>query len=106
MAIFRFYPAKKENVRWIEKNNIGVLLNPDRGVYHKLNEPAMFLWNLCDGTRSLEYLAGALGAKYGISEKEARRDTGGIIEELVKCGLLKLYKNSKIFYPVQRQPFE
>lgn len=48
-----------------EKSDDGVLLfNPDNSDIKVLNETGMFIWNLCDGSRSIEDIVEAFKAEF------------------------------------------
>lgn len=91
MIVPGMYPAKAEKARWIERKNGAILLDPQRGIYHKLNDTATYIWNACNGTKSIQKIYGAVANAYKISRPRAARDVNSIISRLSRAGMLKLH---------------
>ena len=68
------------------------LLAYDRanGRVHVLNATAREIHLLCDGSRTLEEIAGELVDIYGIDVETALRDLTATIERFVKLGLVEI----------------
>jgi len=95
----KLYPAKSEIVRWIERKEGVIILNPQTGLYHKLNRTATFIWQVCNGIRSIEEIIEEILRSYNISRDKAEKDVSSVINYFIKRGLIKLYKSPRRFYP-------
>lgn len=59
-------------------------------VVFETNEVGLSIWTLCDGTRSLQAIAGQLAAQFeGTSATELLEDCQSFIEQLVTVGLMQ-----------------
>lgn len=65
-----------------------MLYDPDAKMVHIVNETARDVWNLCDGTRSLEEIATRLLEKYDVEMNVLRSDVRGLIADLERIGLM------------------
>ena len=66
-------------------------MQQDGLVYHKpieLNECAAFIWEMCVRRRTQEEIASELQKHYGISMRQARKDTEQFIMRLREQGLI------------------
>ena len=66
-------------------------MQQDGLVYHKpieLNECAAFIWKMCVRRRTQEEIASELQKHYGISMRQARKDTEQFIMRLREQGLI------------------
>ena len=66
-------------------------MQQDGLVYHKpieLNECAAFIWEMCGRRRTQEEIASELQKHYGISMRQARKDTEQFIMRLREQGLI------------------
>ena len=93
------YPAKSEQVRWIERKEGAIILNQKTGMYHKLNDTATFIWQISNGTKTIEEISRIMAKENTIEEDRAKKDVCHIINYLKSVGLIKLFKDSKTFYP-------
>ena len=55
---------------------------------HRLNVSATLIWQLCDGTRSLEDIARVLTEQFEVEFETALRDAGAVLEQLKEEQLL------------------
>lgn len=55
---------------------------------HILNKTAAAVWELCDGERSLDYIASRICDRFEVDFETARADTREIISRLEKVGIL------------------
>ena len=62
----------------------------DGGPVRVLNAAAREIYLLCDGTRSVEELAQAFAAVYGLDPVSANLDTERTLHELIDLGLVNL----------------
>lgn len=98
----KLYPAKSERVRWVERKEETIILNPANGIYHRLNRTAAYIWQICNGIKNIETICRLTAKKYGISINTARSDVLAVINYLKKDSLIKLHIKSDRFYPTQQ----
>ncbi len=55
---------------------------------HRLNSSATLIWELCDGTRSLEDIARVLTEQFEVEFETALRDARAVLEQLKEEQLL------------------
>ena len=65
-----------------------ILFNPTTETYYTLNRSAREVWELADGTRSLDDIARDLGSRYGINAEALRDDVATIINGFADAGLI------------------
>lgn len=65
-----------------------VVLVPHRGTVEVLNEIGARIWQLADGTRTLETIACCICAEYDVGRADAIRDTTIFVQQLVSRGVL------------------
>lgn len=65
-----------------------ILFNPATETYFTLNRSAREVWELADGTRSLDEIARDLGSRYGMSAESLRDDVTTIVDGFVEAGLI------------------
>jgi hypothetical protein len=65
-----------------------LVLDRQRGQLHELNSTASFVWEACNGERSLDDIAAELAEIYEIDLAIARRDVELAVQQFVSCGLL------------------
>jgi Coenzyme PQQ synthesis protein D (PqqD) len=65
-----------------------VVLEPDRGGVAHLNNTAAAVLALCDGTRTVEQIAGALSRKFSLDAPPVQQ-TRRCVEALSEAGLVK-----------------
>ena len=92
------YPAKSERVRWIERKEGAVMLNPKTGLCHKANEIATIIWQNCDGTKTIDQISKIIINKYRAERKKITKDVYSIVNYFKRAGLIKLYKSSNRFH--------
>lgn len=66
----------------------GTVLLIVSGTMHQLNMVGGTIWQLADGTRSLEQLVELLAADYDVDRSELEEDVLGFVDDLVKRGWL------------------
>jgi len=89
------YIFKSEPVRWIERGVGVIVLNPKARSYHKLNESASFVWQRCNGMRSIGDIAMAFKNAYRVNACKAEEDIHDIITNFKNKGLVVLRKNKE-----------
>ena len=65
-----------------------VVISPAENSVRMFNPAGSRIWELADGTRSLEQIAAALTAKYEIDEAHALSSVESFVAELADKGLL------------------
>ena len=60
-----------------------------------MTETAGFIWNHLEEAKSLEELVQMLTETYDVSEETARRDTIGLINELMRRGIVECTKDDR-----------
>lgn len=65
-----------------------VLLDIESGEYFALNAVGKRVWDLCDGTRTVVQVAGAICSDYDVLEDEALTDAAALLEALAGAGLV------------------
>lgn len=93
------FPAKSEKIRWIERKEGIIVLNPRKQIYHKLNESASYIWQICNGIKNIKDISSEVAKRYDINERRAQRDALVIVNYLSEIGILELFRSSKRFYP-------
>jgi pyrroloquinoline quinone biosynthesis protein D len=65
-----------------------VLLNVRSGQYYAVDEVAARIWELCDGTRTLQDIAAVLVEEYDAAPADIAADVERFVSELVSESLL------------------
>ena len=81
-------PQRRDDILMQAAGDTVVLLTPDSGEYFTLNEVGGRIWELADGTRSIEEIAAALVTEYEAPLEEVRADTLDVLAELAQEGLV------------------
>jgi coenzyme PQQ biosynthesis protein PqqD len=66
-----------------------VLLHPNRNIIVHGNQTGALIWQLCDGTRTVDEIVEILSEAYPEARAEIRADVPPIIQTLVSRGALK-----------------
>jgi hypothetical protein len=67
-----------------------VVVAPKTGKVFVLNRTGGLIWGLCDGSRSVDELAGSLVAQFGISPQQARSDVQDLLQALAERQLIEM----------------
>lgn len=65
-----------------------VILSPAENMVRMLNPVGSRIWELADGTRSVDEIATVLTAEFDVEYPQAQQNTGEFVEALVAKGLL------------------
>jgi Coenzyme PQQ synthesis protein D (PqqD) len=68
----------------------GVLLDPVGGEYFSLTEVGARIWELSDGSNSIDEIGELVAAEYDAPLETIRADTTRLVDELAAEGLLTL----------------
>ena len=90
MKLTEAYPAPHPQVisRTIEGEAVIVL--PESGQVGVLNEVGTRVWELADGTRSLEEIVAAIVEEFEATPERAKQDVDAFVRELVEKKMLIL----------------
>lgn len=69
-------------------DNEAVVIQPLMGKVNVLNEMGAFIWNLADGSHSLEAIIGLIRVEYSVSQEQATADALEFVQEMVDRNLL------------------
>jgi hypothetical protein len=81
-------PHRRDDILAQVAGDTVVLLTPDSGEYFTLNEVGGRIWELADGTRSVEEIAAVLIEEFEASLDEVRADALDLLEQLSEEGLV------------------
>jgi len=65
-----------------------VIISPDEGMVRMLNPTATRIWQLADGSRSVEEIAAALTEEYEVERDQAQQAVAILLGELTEKGLI------------------
>lgn len=72
-----------------ENDDGGLLFNPDTNQMQVVNTTGLFIWRLCDGSRTLDGIVTAMLNEYdGAPEDEMRADASAFIDMMVSAGFI------------------
>lgn len=69
-------------------NGEAVLIDPDRNVVRMLNPVGSRIWELADGTRTIEQIADVLVEEFEVEPLQARQSVAKFVDELAGKELL------------------
>jgi pyrroloquinoline quinone biosynthesis protein D len=81
-------PRRRDNLVARPLDGETLVLDRDTGRIHQLNGTATLVWDLCDGTRTIEEIAGQLTAQFELDEQTAFRDVLALVKQLQDLGLV------------------
>lgn len=65
-----------------------VIISPDEGMVRMLNPTATRIWQLADGSRSVEQIAATLAEEYEVDSRQAQQSVATLLGELTDKGLI------------------
>lgn len=65
-----------------------ILLDPESGFYYTLDEVGGRIWELCDGKRPQEEIAGVLAGEYDAPRETIAADVAELVEDLARENLI------------------
>lgn len=72
-----------------EDENGGLLFNPDTNQMQVVNTTGLFIWRLCDGSRTLANIVSAMLEEFeGATEEEMCADATAFIEQMTAAGFI------------------
>jgi hypothetical protein len=75
-------PLHATNVAVHVYGNDAVLISPDEGMVRMLNQTATRIWQLADGTRSVDEIAATLIDEFDVDLIQARQSVSMLLAEL------------------------
>ena len=82
-------PTRRERVLTQRADDELVLLDVDAGSYLALNEVGGRVWELCDGTRTIEAIVLAISAEFDAPLEVIEADVQALLKELAADGLVE-----------------
>ncbi len=67
-----------------------VIVLADSGNVTILNETATRVWQLCDGTHTIEQIVRTIADEYGVEQVTAQNDVNDLLEQMLKIEALVL----------------
>jgi len=81
-------PIRRTELRLRDEDTRSVLIDVERGTTHVLNPTARAIWELCDGTTTLDELVDAICQVFSVSHGVALRDVAAVLAQLEEAGLV------------------
>lgn len=81
-------PKHAENLPWRSIGERCVVIHPQRGEVHELDEVGSFLWRAIDGQSTIEQISVRLTEHFEVEAAQAAADTGEFLASLEALGLL------------------
>jgi coenzyme PQQ biosynthesis protein PqqD len=75
-------PRRGEHIVARRGDDAVILLDPDSGHYYTLDDVGGRIWELCDGSRSVDEIADLLAAEYDAPAERIRADVIELLSEL------------------------
>lgn len=75
-------PARGERIISRRADQTLILLDPDSGEYFTLDDVGGRIWELCDGSRSVDEIAAALAEEYDAPPEQIRADVAELLSDL------------------------
>lgn len=86
-------PVRRTKVRLIDEDTRSVLIDDQKGVTHVLNPTARAIWELCDGTTTLDELVDAICKVFSVPHGVALHDVAAVLAQLEGAGLVSWGRN-------------
>jgi hypothetical protein len=81
-------PRRRHDVRLYDKELRSYLAVPGRRVAHELNPTARAVWELCDGTTTIDELVDAIRQVFSVDRAVAVADVTAVVDQLEAAGLV------------------
>jgi hypothetical protein len=83
------FPKKSDEVAWRSFHDRTVILQlGSQRLFHELDEMGTFIWNLADGTRSVNEIVGAIVESYLVEASQVENDAQTFLSDLSQKGLI------------------
>jgi hypothetical protein len=80
--------TRAEEAIWRRIGDDIVVIKDDGLSTHVLNKTAGFIWELCDGTHSIDDISALLCERFDVSINEARADVEELTNKLTELGIM------------------
>ncbi len=84
------YPAPQDQVAACVVDGSAVIVLADSGIVNVLNSVGTRIWELTDGSRTVQQIADAIQAEYAVTLDVAVRDVIAFLQNLDQAGALVL----------------
>ena len=81
--------SKTDDFIWRRMGDEIVLVGNNGLSMHMLNKTAANIWEMCDGTRSIDDIIGIICERFEVSAEEASADVRSIIQRMEAAGFVK-----------------
>jgi hypothetical protein len=81
-------PTRRVDVRFCEKGHDAVLVAPGQTAAYALNPTARAIWELCDGTTTIEELTDAICQVFDVTRPTATADVTTVLDDLTAADLV------------------
>ena len=81
-------PIRSTNVAARVYGNDAVIISPEEGMVRMLNPTATRIWQLADGSRSVEDIAVALAGEFEVDVAQAQQSVTALLEALTERQLV------------------
>jgi hypothetical protein len=81
-------PRRRDDVRLYDKELRSYLVVPEEAVAHELNPTARAVWELCDGTTTIDELVDAIRRVFSVDRAVAVADVVTVVDQLEAAGLV------------------
>ena len=81
--------VRNERLAWRVLEGEAVILFPEAGTLHRLNETGTQTWERLDG-RSLSTIAAELATEYRVDADQALRDLEDLVAEMLEADLVEI----------------
>jgi hypothetical protein len=88
------FPVRKP-VPWRALDTEALVVDVKGGLLYPLNSVGARIWELCDGARSVDEIAGVLAAEFEAPEATIRSDAVEFIERLAGAKLVSLERRRR-----------
>jgi PqqD family protein of HPr-rel-A system len=82
-------PRVRTDVTVTDLDDEMLVYDPANGSTHALNFTAALVWELCDGTHTLDAIAAELETGFKLPAAQASADASALVEQLHGLGLLQ-----------------
>ena len=83
------YPRRRP-VPWRVLDTEALVVDPKAGLLYPLNSVAARIWELADGSRSIDAIAAALVEEFDADETTIRSDAKQFLDDLTRAGLISM----------------
>ena len=83
-------PSLRRDLQYRELEDGGVVYDTAAERIHTLNVTAAYIWNCCDGARSVSEIAAELSREVSVSPEQALKDVSEALTYFQREGLLRL----------------